>query len=197
MFLFATLAFSGTGLRIWMVIAVTVLGIAQVGNIKIGPKQIGALYDCTSIQQSKMFKVNKVDGCGKQIMNKLENRTQKYFQVKKYFINKTPFRVIYCEHNRVTLRCKKEFFGSNSKGHSTTAVMVKPNECWRAYEQKIAPGGHLFKITPSLYTTHSADSYSCSWMKTKYSSFDHFTLRVGEAYLEGEQDNIHQPLVSF
>ena len=141
-----------------------------------------------------MFKINKVEGCSKHIVKELENRTEAYYRMKKYFINKTPFKVIHCEHKRVSLKCKKEFFGSDTKEHQTTTVVVTPKVCWKAYNEKIAPGGHMFKVTPLLFTTHSADSYNSKWMRTEYTSFEHFTMRISEAYLEGEQENIHQPL---
>ena len=100
-----------------------------VHGLQLNPNLMGPLYDCSTIQQDRMVRIKGVEGCGKHITSQIQNRTTRFFLVNKYFINKTPMKIYHCEHNRVTMKCKKEFFGSNTKSHSVTSVVVSTDEC--------------------------------------------------------------------
>ena len=129
----------------------------------LGPKQLEPLYDCTTVQRDKLFKIDRIAGCGATIQKLLRNRTSMHVRVKKFFITKTNVDIFLCDIQRVTMTCKKEFFGSNSKSHSKTPLNVRADQCWRVVREKLSPGGHLFKVTDKFYSTHTNDRYKCHY----------------------------------
>ena len=88
----------------------------------------------------------------------------------------TKFKIYHCQAEEVTFKCKTNFINSKTQHRQSKKFKVTPGQIISAMNTKISIHGTLEETSPGIWKTKSRDKYICSWMKTKYSTFRHFTI---------------------
>ena len=157
-------------------------------------KIISKLYDCSRTRHTRILKVNDVINCDAAINHNMGNVETFTGMVKEYSEKTTKLPLIYCSSFKIELSCFENFFTKDSTTKSKIGLKVTPEECRQAITNLRTKTGKIYKISNTLYSTHTKDHYSCKWMRSTKSTFIHFTIQKYTGYLKGYNTIIHQKL---
>ena len=175
-----------------IVLLLCLLPLTQASTV---PK-LGNVFDCTQIQQDKVFKLDNVIPCDVHQADNLVDHKVYPAHIKRYYLVTSTFTLYWCQAFEIQMKCFKRFFGDTRKSLSKTPIPVSPEECRSALAHNTSFLGPLFQDKAGTWTTHTNDHYSCKWLRGRTNSFKHFTIRPFQASITGPDKNIHQDLTS-
>ena len=161
--------------------------VVSVTAINIGP-----LYDCTQVTPVGVYRYPVIRRCDHD-MHSINSSMQTFVAgVYAYHPYLTKFKIYHCQAEEVTLVCKTNFINSKARTHKTSVLPVTAGQCFSAMNTKVLVYGALLENPPGVWRTKTTDHYTCSWMKTKYTSYKHFRMTTYEASILGTEAKITQ-----
>ncbi|XP_028417823.1 uncharacterized protein LOC114542487 [Dendronephthya gigantea] len=172
-----------------LILLVTCITIGSAHPINLGP-----LYDCSRVYHTALYKFTDYSHCEHDMH--LSDSKVKYFEadVLQYSPRSSSLPIFHCTAQRLRMTCSESFFGHKSRHHTLHTISVSNRECIKAVIHHKTRYGKLKQHSHGEWRTHTPDSYSCKWLKTRTNTYIHFRVIQYLARLTGKDRYIQQHL---